>query len=107
MARRAVVGRARAALALAALAALALLALLALLAGAAEAKKQGEEEAVRQADRSEGGGEVAPSPPSPGRAHGAGPGEVSPDSLLSGYDHERWEIDPDEVELGEMIGEGE
>ena len=55
MARRAVVGRARAALALAALAALALLALLALLAGAAEAKKQGEEEAVRQADRSEGG----------------------------------------------------
>ena len=56
MARRAVVGRARAALALAALAALALLALLALLAGAAEAKKQGEEEAVRQADRSEGGG---------------------------------------------------
>ena len=65
------------------------LATLALLAGAAEAKNH------------------APSPPSPGRAHGAGGGEVSPDSLLSGYDHERWEVDPDEVELGEKLGEGE
>ena len=71
----------------------ALAALATLLAGVAEAKKQGG---------------VAPSPPSPpGRAHGAGAGEVSTDSLLPGYDHERWEIDPDEVELGEKIGEGE
>ena len=71
----------------------ALAALATLLAGVAEAKKQGG---------------VAPSPPSPpGQAHGVGAGEVSTDSLSPVYDHERWEIDPDEVELGEKIGEGE
>ena len=70
----------------------ALAALATLLAGVAEAKKQGG----------------VPSPPSPpGQAHGAGAGEVSADSLSPVYDHERWEIDPDEVELGEKIGEGE